>query len=132
MNNQLDDPAARHLPAMSLDPVEEALSSLSHLSKERRKIVALQLMNQLHLADTTETAQETGISSVNQKTRDLIMRVIVFAFVFIVVGSFLALVLFDVLGIKADTNLLFTLITITGGFLGGILVPTPGSSQTRT
>jgi hypothetical protein len=57
------------------------------------------------------------------------VRVIVIAFVFIMAGSFLALVLFDGLGIKTDTNLLFTLINATGGFLAGLLVPYPGSSK---
>jgi len=36
-------------------------------------------------------------------------------FLFIMVGSFLALVLFDWLGTKANTDLLFTLITTTRG-----------------
>lgn len=58
-----------------------------------------------------------------------ITRVIVIAFVFIMAGSFLALVLFDWLGIKANTDLLFTLITTTGGFLAGLLVPNPGSAK---
>jgi hypothetical protein len=44
MNNQPDDLAALHLPNLSLDPVEEALSHLTHLSKERRKKAALQLL----------------------------------------------------------------------------------------
>jgi len=114
---------------MSIDPVEEALSHLSHLSKERRKKAALQLLNQLQLADRTEIAQETGVFSVNQKTRDFIMSVIVISFVFIMAGSFLSLVLFDWLGTKANTDLLFTLITTTGGFLAGLLVPSPGSSK---
>ena len=129
MNNRPDDPAVLHLPDLSLDPVEEALSYLMHLSKERRKKAALQLLNQLPLADRTEIAHETGIFSVNQKTRDLIMKVIVIAFVFIMAGSFLALVLFDGLGIKTETNLLFTLINATAGFLAGLLDPNPGSSK---
>ncbi len=129
MNNQPDNTIALHPLPMSIDPVEEALSQLSHLSKERRKKVALQLLNQLHLTDRTEIARGTGVFSVNQKTRDLITRVIVIAFVFIMAGSFLALVLFDWLGTKANTDLLFTLITTTGGFLAGLLVPGPGSSK---
>jgi hypothetical protein len=129
MNNQPDNTIALHPPDMSLDPVEEVLTRLSHLSKERRKKAAIQLLNQLHFADRTEIAQETGVFSVNQKTRDLITRVIVIAFVFIMAGSFLALVLFDWLGTKANTDLLFTLITTTGGFLAGLLVPSPGSAK---
>lgn len=129
MNNQLDNTIVLHPPDMSIDPVEEALSRLSHLSKERCKKAAIQLLNQLHLADRTEIAQETGVFSVNQKTRDLITRVIVIAFVLIMTGSFLALVLFDWLETKANTDLLFTLITTTGGFLAGLLVPSPGSSK---
>jgi hypothetical protein len=129
MNNRPDDSAVLHLPDLSLDPVEEALSHLMHLSKERRKKAALQLLNQLPLTDKTEIAHETGIFSVNQKTKDLVMSVIVIAFVFIMAGSFLALVLFDGLGIKTETNLLFTLINATGGFLAGLLVPNPGSSK---
>jgi len=129
MNNQLDDPAVLHLPDLPLDPVEEALSHLMHLSKERRKKAALQVLNQLPHAERTEIAQETGIFSVNQKTKDLVMRVIVIAFVFIMAGSFLALVLFDGLLIKTETNLLFTLINATAGFLAGLLVPNPGSSK---
>ena len=129
MNNQLDDPAALHLPDLPRDPGEEALSHLIHLSKERRKKAALQFLNQLPLAERTEIAQETGICSVNQKTKDLVMRVIVIAFVFIMAGSFLALVLFEGMGIKADTNVLFALINAAGGFLVGLLVPTPGSSK---
>jgi hypothetical protein len=129
MNNQLDEPAAVHLPDLSLDPVDEALSRLTHVSKERRKKAALQLLYQLPLADRTEVAQETGIFSVNEKTKDLIMSVIVITFVFIMAGSFLALVLFDGMGIKADTNVLFALINATGGFLVGLLVPNPGSAK---
>ncbi len=129
MNNRPNEPAALHLADLSIDPVEEALSHLMSLSKERRKKAALQLLDQLPLADRTEIAQETGIFSVNQKTKDLIMRVIVIAFVFIMAGSFLALVLFDGMGIKTDTNLLFTLINATAGFLAGLLVPNPGSSK---
>jgi uncharacterized membrane protein YbhN (UPF0104 family) len=129
MNNRPDNPVALHPPDMSLDPVEEALSRLSHLSKEHRKNAAIRLLNQLRLADRTEIAQETGIFSVNQKTRDFIMRIIVIAFIFIMAGSFLALVLFDWLGTKPNTDLLFTLITTTGGFLAGLLVPSPGSSK---
>src|SRR5258708_15064589 len=118
MNNQSDSTIALRSPDMSIDPLEEALSRLSHLSKERRKKATLQLLNQLQLADRTEIAQETGVFSVNQKTRDFIMA-----------GSFLSLVLFDWLGTKANTDLLFTLITTTGGFLAGLLVPGPGSSK---
>jgi uncharacterized membrane protein YbhN (UPF0104 family) len=129
MNNQSDNTIALYPLDMSIDPVEEALSRLSHLSKERRKKAALQLLNQLQLADRTEIAQQTGVFSVNQKTRDFIMRIIVIAFIFIMAGSFLALVLFDWLGTKANTDLLFTLITTTGGFLAGLLVPGPGSSK---
>ncbi len=129
MTNQLDNTIALHQPDMSIEPLEEALSRLSHLSKERRKKGALQLLNQLQLADRTEIAQETGIFSVNQKTREFITRLIVIAFVFIMAGSFLALVLFDWLGTKANTDLLFTLITSTGGFLAGLLVPSPGSAK---
>ena len=129
MNNQSDNTIALHPLPMSIDPLEEALSHLSHLSKERRKKAALQLLNQLQLADRTEIAQETGVFSVNQKTREFITRLIVIAFVFIMAGSFLALVLFDWLGTKANTDLLFTLITTTGGFLAGVLVPGPGSSK---
>lgn len=129
MNNQLDNTIVLHPPDMSIDPVEEALSRLSHLSKERRKKAALKLLNQLQLADRTEIAQETGIFSVNQKTRDFITRLIVIAFVFIMAGSFLTLMLFDWLGTKANTDLLFTLITSTGGFLAGLLVPSPGSTK---
>ncbi len=120
MNNQSDNTIALHPLPMSIDPLEEALSHLSHLSKERRKKAALQLLNQLQLADRTEIAQETGVFSVNQKT---------ISFVFIMAGSFLSLVLFDWLGTKANTDLLFTLITTTGGFLAGVLVPGPGSSK---
>jgi hypothetical protein len=47
MNNRPDDSAVLHLPDLSLDPVEETLSHLMHLSKERRKKAALQLLNQL-------------------------------------------------------------------------------------
>ncbi|SRR6266487_1047611 len=129
MNNHLDEPAAVHLPDLSLDPGEEALSRLMHLSKERRKKAALQLLYQLPPTDRTEIAQETGIFSVNQKTKDRIMSVIVITFVFIMVGSFLALVLFEGMGIKADTNVLFALMNATGGFLVGLLVPNPGSSK---
>jgi uncharacterized membrane protein YbhN (UPF0104 family) len=129
MNNQTETTIALHPLNMSLDPAEEALSHLSHLSKERRKKAALQLLNQLHLADRTEIAQEAGVFSVNQQTRDLITRVIVSTFVFIMAGAFLALVLFDWLGAKANTDLLFTLITTTGGFLAGLLVPSPSSSN---
>jgi hypothetical protein len=129
MNNQLDEPAALHLSDLSRDPLEEALSRLTHLSKERRKKAALQLLYQLPLADRTDIAQETGMFSVNQKTKDLIMSIIVITFVFIMAGSFLALVLFDGLRIKTDTNVLFTLMNATGGFLIGLLVPNPGSSK---
>ena len=129
MNNQTDNTIALHPLPMSIDPAEEALTCLFHLSKERRKKAAIQLLNQLHLADRTEIAQETGVFSVNQKTRDLVTRLIVIAFVFIMAGSFLALVLFDWLGTKANTDLLFTLITSIGGFLAGLLVPSPGSSK---
>jgi hypothetical protein len=129
MNNQLDNTIALHPPDLSIDPVEEALSRLSRLPKDRRKKAAIQLLNQLHLADRAEIAQETGIFTVNQKTRDFIMSVIVIAFIFIMAGSFLALVLFDWLGTKANTDLLFTLITSIGGFLAGLLVPGPGSSK---
>jgi hypothetical protein len=128
MNNQLDNTIILHPPDMSIDPVEEALSRLSHLSKERRKKAAIQLLNQLQLADRTEIAQETGVFSVHQQTRDFITRVIVITFVFIMAGSFLALMLFDWQGTKANTDLLFTLITSTGGFLAGLLVPSPGSA----
>jgi hypothetical protein len=130
MNNQLDEPAALHLPELPLDPGEEALSRLTHLSKERRKKAALQLLYQLPLAERAEIAQETGMFSVDRKTKDLIMSVIVITFVFIMAGSFLALVLFDGLGIKTDTNVLFSLINATAGFLVGLLVPTPGSAKT--
>ena len=129
MNNQSDNTIALHPLDMSLDPVEEVLTRLSPVSKERRKKAALQLLNQLRLAERTEIAQEAGVFSVNQKTRDLITRVIVIAFVFIMAGSFLALVLFDWLGTRVNTDLLFTLITTTGGFLAGLLVPSPGSSK---
>jgi hypothetical protein len=129
MNNQLDNTIILHPPDMSIDPVEEALSRLSHLSKERRKKAAIQLLNQLQLADRTEIAQETGVFSVHQQTRDFITRVIVITFVFIMAGSFLALMLFDWQGTKANTDLLFTLITSTGGFLAGLLVPSPGSAK---
>jgi len=128
MNVQPDDPVAHH-PSVSIDPVEQALSRLSHLSKERRKKAAVQLLHQFQLADRTEIAQETGMFPVNQKTRDLVMKVIVIAFVFIMTGSFLAMVLFDWLMIKTNTDLLFTLITTTGGFLAGLLVPSPGASK---
>src|SRR5260370_28593092 len=95
MTNQSDSTIALRPPDMSIDPLEEALSRLSPLSKERRKKATLQLLNQLQLADRTEIAQETGVFSVNQKTRDFITRVIVIAFVFIMAGSFLALLLID-------------------------------------
>jgi uncharacterized membrane protein YbhN (UPF0104 family) len=129
MNNQLDEPAALHLPDLSCDPVEEALSRLEHLSKERRKQAALQLLSQLSPAERTDIAQKTGMFSVDHKTKDRIMSIIVITFVFIMVGSFLALVLFEGLGIKTDTNVLFSLINATAGFLVGLLVPTPGSSK---
>ena len=129
MNNQSGNTIVLNPPDISIDPVEEALSCLSHLSKERRKKAAIQLLNQLHLDDRTEIAQETGVFSVNQKTRHFIMRVIVIAFVFNMVGSFLALVLFDWLVTKANTDLLLTLTTTTGGFLVGLLVPSPGSAK---
>jgi hypothetical protein len=129
MNNQSGNTIVLNPPDISIDPVEEALSCLSHLSKERRKKAAIQLLNQLHLDDRTEIAQETGVFSVNQKTRHFIMRVIVIAFVFNMVGSFLALVLFDWLVTKANTDLLLTLTTTTGGFLAGLLVPSPGSAK---
>src|SRR5260221_7439108 len=129
MTTQTDNTIAVHPLPMSIDRVEEALTHLSHLSKEHRKKATLQLLNQLQLADRTEIAQETGVFSVDQKTRDFIMRVIVISFVFIMAGSFLALVLFDWLGTKANIDLLFTLITTTGGFLAGLLVPGPGSSK---
>ena len=58
MNVQPDDPVA-HRPSVSIDPVEEALSHLSHLSKERRKKAAIEFLNQFQLADRTEIAQET-------------------------------------------------------------------------
>src|SRR5260370_25008184 len=58
MNNQSDSTIALRSPDMSIDPLEEALSRLSHLSKERRKKATLQLLNQLQLADRTEIAQE--------------------------------------------------------------------------
>jgi uncharacterized membrane protein YbhN (UPF0104 family) len=130
MNNQRDEPAAVHLPDLSLDPVEEALARLAHLSKERRKQAALQLLYQLPGAERTDIAQETGMITVDQKLKDLIMSVIVITFVFIMAGSFLALVLFEGMGIKADTNVLFAVMNATGGFLVGLLVPTPGSSKT--
>ena len=66
---------------------------------------------------------------VDHKMKDRIMSVIVITFVFIMVGSFLALVLFEGLGIKTDTNVLLSLINATAGFLVGLLVPTPGSSK---
>ena len=129
MNNQSGNTIVLNPPDISIDPVEEALSCLSHLSKERRKKAAIQLLNQLHLDDRTEIAQETGVFSVNQKTRHFIVRVIVIAFVFNMVRSFLALVLFDWLVTKANTDLLLTLTTTTGGFLAGLLVPSPGSAK---
>jgi uncharacterized membrane protein YbhN (UPF0104 family) len=130
MNNRLGEPAALHLPDLSCDPVEEALSRLEPLSKERRKKAALQLLSQLSPAERTDIAQETGMFSVDDKTKDFIMSAIVISFVFIMVGSFLALVLFEGLGIKTDINVLFSLINATAGFLVGLLVPTPGSSKT--
>ena len=57
MNNQSDNTIALHPLDMSLDPVEEVLTRLSPLSKERRKKAALQLLNQLRLAERTEIAR---------------------------------------------------------------------------
>jgi len=56
------------------------------------------------------------------------MRLIVIAFVCIFATSFLAFVVFVYLGVKAD--LLFTLINTTGGFLAGLLVPSPNQPRT--
>jgi hypothetical protein len=43
--------------------------------------------------------------------------------------SFLTLVLFEGLGIKSDSNVLFSLFNATAWFLVGLLVPTPGSAK---
>jgi hypothetical protein len=90
MNNSLDEPAALYLPDLCRDPVEEALAHLEHLSKERRKKAALQLLSQLSPAERTDIAQKTGMFSVDHKMKDRITSVIVNTFVFIMVGSFLA------------------------------------------
>ncbi len=103
---------------------EEELASLltdfRQLSKTDQKKAVVMAVSSFSPGDKEQIAEQGGILPDR-----FIARSIIIAFLIILIGSFLAFVVFSYLGIKDD--LLFTLITTTGGFLAGVFVPSPSS-----
>ncbi len=127
MNNHPDDQVALNPSHSSVGSLDEVRLLLPQLTKEQRRKFAIEVMSLLQLTERNEVARQIGMPAPDQATIDFMMRLIVISFVFIFVGSFLAFVAFAYLGMKAD--LLFTLITTAGGFLAGLLVPSPNSPK---
>lgn len=75
---------------------------------------------------------QDGISSTDQKARDMLWYIVVGSLAFVVVGTFMGLaigVLFMGKSVADGLQLLLTMFTMAVAFLGGLFTPSPAQHK---